>query len=48
MHIGQHVYVKYKGIEYYSEIIGYEFPYYIVRLSSGLELSYYEDELEEV
>lgn len=44
--IGQNVYVKYKGVDNYGEVTGYEFPYYIVTLSNGLQLSFYEDELE--
>ena len=45
MQIGTRVYVKYKGCTWYGTIINREFPYYIVELSNGLELSYYEDEI---
>ena len=48
MEIGTHVYVKYKGTEYYAEIIGIEYPYYIVELSNGLEIRVYADEMEKV
>ena len=48
MEIGTAVYVKYKGSQCYGEIIGREFPYYIVKLSNGLELSFYKDEMEKV
>lgn len=48
MEIGTSVYVKYKGSQCYGEIISREFPYYIVRLTNGLELSFYEDEMERV
>jgi hypothetical protein len=46
MEVGTNVYVSYKGSQLHGEIIGREFPYYIVRLSNGLELSFYEDEIE--
>lgn len=48
MQTGTSVYVNYRGSQCYAEIIGYEYPYYIVRLTSGLELRVYEDELTEV
>ena len=46
MNKGDKVYVKYRGNNYYAEIVGYEFPYYVVELSNGLELRVYQDELE--
>lgn len=47
MQIGTVVYVNYKGSKCRGEITGREFPYYIVQLyGSGLELSFYEDEIE--
>lgn len=46
MQIGQPVYVRYKGCKWYAEIISYEFPRYTVRLTNGLELSFYADEME--
>ena len=47
METGTVVYVKYKGCRYRGEIIRIEHPYYIVQLyGSGLELSFYSDELE--
>ena len=39
-------YVKYKGSTWHGTITGYEYPYYIVELSNGLELSFYRDEIE--
>ena len=45
---GTSVYINYKGSQCYAEVVGYEYPYYIVRLTSGLELRVYEDELKEV
>ena len=48
MEIGTSVYVNYRGSQHYAEVIGREFPYYIVRLSNGLEIRVYEDELEKV
>ncbi len=35
----------YKGYRN-AEIIGYEFPQYQIRLSNGLEISVYEDEIQ--
>ena len=47
MEIGTKVYVKHKGCRCHGEVIGREYPYYIVQLyGSGLELSFYEDEIE--
>ena len=46
MNIGTSVYVKYKGSTWQGTITSYEFPRYIVELSNGLELSFYEDEIE--
>ena len=48
MEIGTPVYVNYRGSQCYAEVVGQEFPYYIVRLTSGLEIRVYEDELKEV
>ena len=45
MEIGNTCYIKYKGNTWHGEIIGYDFPYYIVLLSNGLELKYYSDEI---
>lgn len=47
MNIGQSVIVKYKNCTWNGTIIRYDFPYYTVELSNGLELSYYSDEIEE-
>lgn len=47
MQIGQVVYVNVKGHKCCSEIVSREFPYWIVQLyGSGLEISFYEDEME--
>lgn len=47
MEIGTKVYVKHKGCRCRGEIVSREFPYYIIQLyGSGLELSFYEDEIE--
>lgn len=46
LNIGTNVYVKYKGSTWHGTIISYEFPRYLVELSNGLELSFYEDEIE--
>ena len=46
MEIGTNVYVKYKGSQWHGTIVAREFPYYIVELSNGLELSFYADEIE--
>ena len=46
LEIGKTVYVKYKGNTYCGEITNREFPYWIVTLTNGLELSFYEDEIE--
>lgn len=45
--IGQQVTLNkpYKGYRN-AEIVGYEFPQYQIRLSSGLEINVYEDELQ--
>lgn len=48
MEIGTSVYINHKGNQCYAEVIGQEFPYYIVRLASGLEIRAYEDELKEL
>lgn len=48
MYIGQQVTVRYKNCTWNGTIIKYEFPYYTVELSNGLELSYYADEIKEV
>lgn len=44
--IGKTVYVKYKGCTCCGEITGREFPYWIITLTNGLELSFYEDEID--
>jgi DNA-directed RNA polymerase subunit N (RpoN/RPB10) len=46
--IGDTVYLKspYRGYTC-GEIVDYQFPYYIVRFSSGMETSFYSDEFEE-
>lgn len=46
MQVGMNCYVKYKGSTWHGTITGYEYPYYIVELSNGLELSFYRDEIE--
>ena len=46
MEIGMNVYVMYKGCKWHGEIIAREFPYWIVRMSNGLEMSFYSDEIE--
>lgn len=45
--IGQQVELNkpYKGWRY-AEIIGYEFPYYKIKLTTGLELNVYRDEIQ--
>jgi hypothetical protein len=46
--IGDSVYLKkpYRGYRT-AEIIAFEFPHVIVRFSSGMEESFYEDEFED-
>ena len=48
MEIGTSVYVNYRGSQCYAEVIGREFPYYVVRLTSSLEIRVYRDELEKI
>ncbi len=36
----------YKGY-FAAEVVGFSFPYIIIELSSGLQISCYEDELED-
>ena len=45
--VGQQValHTPYKGYRN-AEIIGYEYPRYQIRLSNGLEISVYEDEIQ--
>lgn len=45
MEVGTKVYVQYRGSQYYAEVTEYDFPYYVVELSNGLEIRVYQDEL---
>ena len=44
--IGSTCYVKYKGCRWHGEVIAREYPYWVIRMSNGLEMSFYSDEIE--
>lgn len=44
--IGEHVYIEYRGTITYAEIVGYDYPQYIVEIPNGKQTKIYADEIK--
>ena len=44
--IGDNVYVEYWGTVTYAQIVGYDYPLYIIELPNGKQAKIYADEIQ--